>query len=68
MHAIGHIHEQQIIHRDLKPANILVDEQGYLKLTDFGISRRLEEDEERYTNIGTDVYKAPEVYQSNREK
>ena len=37
--AIGKLHEVNIIHRDLKPQNILMDEDGYLKIIDFGVSR-----------------------------
>ena len=37
--AINHLHQNSIVYRDLKPENILVDKDGYLKLTDFGLSR-----------------------------
>ena len=37
--ALESLHDQGIIYRDLKPENILIDYDGYLKLTDFGLSK-----------------------------
>jgi len=37
--ALGYLHSIGIVHRDLKPDNILINDDGHLKLTDFGLSR-----------------------------
>jgi serine/threonine protein kinase len=61
--ALAVAHEAQIIHRDIKPENLLVDENGVLKVMDFGIARATER-EERITEggfiVGTPEYMAPE--------
>lgn len=60
--AIAHAHEHQIIHRDIKPQNILMDEQGNVKITDFGIATTLSATSYTKTNsvIGTVHYLSPE--------
>ena len=57
--ALEHLHERNIIYRDLKPENIVVDEQGYLKIVDFGTAKVLKG--RTFTTIGTPHYMAPEV-------
>src|SRR6476659_8750074 len=55
-------HARNMVHRDIKPQNVLIDEEGRAKLTDFGISRQLEQDGMTATGrvLGTTNYVAPE--------
>jgi len=61
--ALGHAHKRRIVHRDVKPANIMLEEDGRVVLTDFGISKAVQGASQLTgtgTIIGTPHYMAPE--------
>ena len=61
--ALGHAHKRGIVHRDVKPANIMLESDGRVVLTDFGISKALEGGSALTGTgniIGTPHYMAPE--------
>ena len=60
--ALGFLHSKKIAHRDLKPENILIDSDGYLAVSDFGISKVIQPRNESRSFCGTLDYMAPEIY------
>ena len=60
VYALQYIHEHNVIHRDIKPENLVLDEKGYVRITDFGIAKENMPDNSSETS-GTPGYMAPEV-------
>ncbi len=53
-------HARGILHRDLKPANIMLDEEGNVRITDFGLAGTVDEARELRPRAGTPAYMSPE--------
>ena len=59
---LEYLHFQKIIHQDIKPENLLVTSDGRVKISDFGVSRALLDDEEKLQQTeGTPAFQAPEI-------
>jgi len=62
--ALAAAHKEEVVHRDIKPANILINQEGLVKLVDFGIAAASGNAETRLTRtgmvVGTPTYLAPE--------
>ena len=58
-------HNTGVLHRDLKPANVMIDENGNVRLTDFGIAGLVEEVRSEEVRAGTPAYMSPEQLAGN---
>jgi serine/threonine protein kinase len=59
---VEYLHREGVMHRDIKGANLLLNNKGELKLTDFGLARRMNASKKNYTNrVVTLWYRAPEL-------
>jgi serine/threonine protein kinase len=60
--SLGFLHSKGIVHRDLKMENVLIDEDGYIKLIDFGLATLISEEKQQSVSFcGTPEYFAPEM-------
>ena len=59
---LDYVHQKGVTHRDLKPENVLLDSEGHIKLTDFGLSKLgVMGNKNTHTFCGTPEYLAPEI-------
>ena len=59
-YSLEYIHSNNVIHRDIKPENLVLDDKGYVRVTDFGIAKYNTADNSSETS-GTPGYMSPEV-------
>ena len=66
LRALSHCHDKGICHRDLKPENIMIDNNGEVKIIDFGLSKQRNRNLRKFkTRVGSPCYIAPEVLLSD---
>ena len=64
MEGLKYINKKNIVHRDIKLDNILIDLNNTVKICDFGVSKRITENEIMVDHCGTPGYIAPEIYKN----
>jgi serine/threonine protein kinase len=57
---LEYVHNNNVLHRDIKPENLVLDDRGYLRITDFGIAKLYNKENSSETS-GTPGYMSPEV-------
>ncbi|KAL4427232.1 hypothetical protein ABPG74_022319 [Tetrahymena malaccensis] len=62
---IEYLHQNNQIHRDIKSANILLDSEGKIALSDFGLTTKLKKNKKHNTAVGSVCWMAPEVLDDN---
>ncbi|MEL7265845.1 MAG: serine/threonine-protein kinase, partial [Planctomycetota bacterium] len=67
--ALHHAHQQGIVHRDIKPSNLMLQEEGLLWVTDFGLAKSTQQDDLTETGewVGTMRYVSPEQFRGDAE-
>ena len=61
VHGLAHCHCRSVLHRDVKLDNILIDDEGGIKICDFGVSKIIKKSEIIFEQCGTPAYLAPEI-------
>ena len=71
--ALDYAHVQKVIHRDVKPENVMVDDEGGVKVLDFGLAAQIRSSQSRTSNAvtsrgGTPGYKSPEQWRGKPQR